>query len=186
MAATLTSIGQQLGSKRRFEMRILVYKRTHTGDPDGEGNFGCDDCMGVVRGYKYDAVIGVGGIGSEARSENIAGKITWIGIGPSKQWLAADEAPGMRGPLVTFKKFARLDENGPPLIAWALMLARHLYERKARYLLGNLSDAEQREDEEILRLARSRKPSATNAEKRKSVCIPKQAAPCVSVRRKSC
>jgi len=167
-------------------MRILIYKRTHTGDPDGEGNFGCGDCMGVVRGYKYDAVIGVGGIGSEARSENIAGKITWIGIGPRKQWLTADEAPGMCGPLVTFKKFSRWDESGQPLIALAPMLARRLYERKARYLLGNLSDVEQREAEEILRLARSRKPSATNAEKRKSICVPKQAAPCVPVQRKSC
>lgn len=42
-------------------MRTLVYKRTHNGDPDAEGRFGIHDCMGQVRGYGYEAVIGWAG-----------------------------------------------------------------------------------------------------------------------------
>lgn len=45
-------------------MRTLIYKRTHSGDPDSEsGVFGNHDCMGSVKGWQYDAVIGIGGIG---------------------------------------------------------------------------------------------------------------------------
>lgn len=43
-------------------MRILAYKRTHTGDPDANGVFGVNDCMGRVRSLEFDAVIGVGGL----------------------------------------------------------------------------------------------------------------------------
>jgi hypothetical protein len=39
-------------------MRILTYKRTHVGDPDQDGRFGIYDCMGRVRNYPFDAVIG--------------------------------------------------------------------------------------------------------------------------------
>jgi hypothetical protein len=71
-------------------MRTLIYKRTHNGDPDPEtGTFGNADCMGRVRGWNFDAVIGVGGIGREPELEGIAGKVTWVGIGPHKvrgQW----------------------------------------------------------------------------------------------------
>src|SRR6266487_386945 len=65
-------------------MRILVYKRTHNGDPDSNGCFGIDDCMGMVRYRPFDAVIGIGGIGSDAQANGIAGKVNWIGIGPRK------------------------------------------------------------------------------------------------------
>ncbi len=43
-------------------MRILTYKRTHTGDPEANGVIGINDCMGRVRSLAYDAVIGIGGI----------------------------------------------------------------------------------------------------------------------------
>lgn len=66
-------------------MRTLIYKRTHTGDPDASGCFGICDCMGRVRAMDFDAVIGIGGIGSEAKGAGIAGKITWIGIGAHKE-----------------------------------------------------------------------------------------------------
>ena len=49
-------------------MKVLVYKRTHNGDPDANGCFGAYDCMGTVRDRQYDAVIGVGGIGPEAQA----------------------------------------------------------------------------------------------------------------------
>ncbi len=69
--------------------RILVYKRTHNGDPDEAGVFGCNDCMGTVRDRNFDAVIGVGGI--SATSYKMDRKITWIGIRPreSEQEAAA-------------------------------------------------------------------------------------------------
>ncbi len=40
-------------------MRTLIYKRTHSGDPDPEtGVFGNHDCMGRVKDWQFDAVIG--------------------------------------------------------------------------------------------------------------------------------
>ena len=64
-------------------MRTLIYKRTHSGDPDPvAGVFGNHDCMGSVKGWDFDAVIGIGGIGPEPKRNRIAGKLTWIGIGP--------------------------------------------------------------------------------------------------------
>ena len=43
-------------------MVTLVYKMTHKGDPDPDlGHWGVEDCMGRVRGFKFDAVIGIGG-----------------------------------------------------------------------------------------------------------------------------
>lgn len=65
-------------------MRTLVYKRTHNGDPDAEGRFGIHDCMGQVRAYGYEAVIGVGGVGDEPEECGIARRVNWIGIGPHK------------------------------------------------------------------------------------------------------
>jgi hypothetical protein len=55
--------------------------------------------MGIVRSYDFDAVIGIGGIGSKARSNEIGGKIVWIGIGTHKQ-----EDKEKRGPVVLFKQ----------------------------------------------------------------------------------
>src|SRR4051812_45820013 len=47
-------------------MRTLVYKRTHSGDPDPKmGVFGNHDCMGEVRAWPFDAVIGIGGVGQQ-------------------------------------------------------------------------------------------------------------------------
>ena len=43
-------------------MRTLVYLRTHNGDPDEEDVFGIHDCMGQVRSWRFEAVIGVGGM----------------------------------------------------------------------------------------------------------------------------
>ena len=42
-------------------MRTLVYKRTHSGDPDpASGVFGNNNCTRSVRGWNFDAVIGIG------------------------------------------------------------------------------------------------------------------------------
>lgn len=81
-------------------MRVPVYKRTHPDDPDTNGCFGAQDCMGMIRARRFDAVIGVGGLGQEPRSHQIAGKINWIGIGTRRgEWFR-------RGPLVTLRSSA--------------------------------------------------------------------------------
>lgn len=118
-------------------MRILTYKRTHTGDPNEGGLFGVHDCMGRVRSYGYDAVIGVGGMGSEPRLHGIAGKITWVGIGPKRHFDMRSD----RGEVVTFRKFVLLDENGPLLSQLAPHLAKRMYSGP-RFVLNSYSEAE--------------------------------------------
>lgn len=90
-------------------MRILIYKPTHTGDPYASGCFGLYDCMGSVRGLNFDAVIGIGGIRSEAHRAGIAGRITWIGIGAHRAITHG------RGPLITFDQFVLFDGKGKEL-----------------------------------------------------------------------
>ena len=135
-------------------MRTLIYKRTHTGDPDRNGWFGIYDCMGRVRTWDFDAVIGVGGLGAEPISHGIDGRITWIGIGPHKI-----SAVGGRGPLVTFDHFVLFDARGPSFIRKAPHLSRRLYANNIRVLLRDLDDREHREVASILKLANSAKRS---------------------------
>jgi len=78
-------------------MRTLIYKRTHPGDPDGKGQFGIHGCMGRVRTWRFEAVIGVGGTGAEPRSHGLDGKVNWIGIGPHKMG-AVDHNSALRTP----------------------------------------------------------------------------------------
>ena len=65
--------------------RVLIYKRTHTGDPNTDGVFGCSDCVGRVREYGFDAVIGIGGISVMPQLQGIGGKVNWIGLGAHKE-----------------------------------------------------------------------------------------------------
>jgi len=134
-------------------MRTLIYKRTHSGDPDPKkGVFGNHDCMGQVRGWNFDAVIGVGGIGREPQDNGIAGKLTWVGIRPHK-------TGDRRRPKVTFDHFLYYGEDGKLLSDLAPVLAKHVYDGRARVLMDSLSDEEQREVEKILKLARNAPPS---------------------------
>jgi hypothetical protein len=130
------------------QIRILTYKRTHTGDPDEQGRFGINDCMGKVRDSDYDAVIGVGGVGKEAQSKEIDGKITWIGVNPTKE-----EIKGMRGSIVTFENFVLFDQNGPFLHELAPNLAKRIYEGRVRHLLKGYTPEEYEEAKELLRIA---------------------------------
>lgn len=131
-------------------MRTLIYKRTHSGDPDPEtGVFGNNDCMGQVRGRSFDAVIGVGGIGRESQKNCIDRKLTWVGIGPHK---SSDQ----RSPLVSFDHFLYYGEQGPLLEELAPKLARHIYGRNVRVVLDSLSANERLEVEKILSLARDK------------------------------
>jgi hypothetical protein len=170
-------------------VRTLVYKRTHPGDPDVLGRFGIYDCMGQVRTWDFQAVIGVGGLGSEASSHDIDGKINWIGIGARKH-----VRPSGRGPLVTFDRFVLYEEAGPSFLRLAPTLARRMYRDNVRALLAKTSAQEKREIERILALAAkapasSRPPRQTKSDRtthrsghgcRCSACVGKAA------RRRSC
>lgn len=117
-------------------LKILVYKRTHTGDPDHRRRFGINACMGSVRGFAYDAVIGVGGLSGWPKELGIAGKVTWVGRNPRKLPNPIDS----RGPLVTFapRDFRLMDEAGPRLEDVAPALAERLYGAKARFIFRAL------------------------------------------------
>jgi hypothetical protein len=135
------------------EMRTLIYKRTHLGDPDSSGTFGIRDCMGQVRAWQFDAVIGIGGTGEWARETGIAAKLTWIGIGPHKThgW--------RRGPLVTFDHFLDLGPHGPLFSLLAPQLAAHMYGNNVRLVMDSLSDTERLEVSRVLQLAKTAPPS---------------------------
>jgi hypothetical protein len=132
-------------------IRVLVYKRTHHGDPDQYGQFGINDCMGRVRARDFDAVVGVGGIGSEPRKAGIAGKVNWIGIGPHKR-------PGRRGPIVTFDHFLDFGVNGPDFTHLAPRLAARMYGRNVRSTNYDVNGPRD-EIADILSLAKNALPS---------------------------
>ena len=128
-------------------MRTLVYKRTHSGDPDpATGVFGIHDCMATVRGRSFDAVIGIGGIGQEPHRCGIARKLTWVGVGPHR-------TGDSHRPLVAFDHFLYYGEDGPLFEALAPALAGHIYGRGVRTIMDKLSDQERMEIVGILRTA---------------------------------
>lgn len=144
-------------------MRTLIYKRTHNGDPDPEtGEFGIHDCMGRVRRWDFEAVIGVGGLGPEPRSLGLDGRVNWIGIGPHKR------AQGKRGPILAFDHFLFYGSNGPDFEKLAPQLAHRIYSRNVRALMKHLSSEEQKEVEKILARAKHEPPSGAGASPRKS------------------
>jgi hypothetical protein len=138
-------------------MPILVYKMTHTGDPDRHaGIWGTRDCMGQDRDYPFRAVIGVGG--TSAR-HGIAGKLVWIGIDPVK---ASNPRADWRGPQVMFGHFRYYGDSGPIFRDIAPELAWRLYDGRARVLL-HLSPTERREAEDVLARAHRAPASAALA-----------------------
>jgi hypothetical protein len=135
-------------------MRLtLVYKRTHHGDPNDQGVFGCNDCMGRVRAWPFEAVIGIGGMGSTVEPD-MAGRVNWIGIGPHK----FPAPPDYNGPLVMFDHF--LDCN-----SWEVMvcdeapnLAARMYGVNVRTTM-RFNRPTQSEIEELLAWAEESPPS---------------------------
>lgn len=87
-------------------MKVLIYKRTHKGDPNEEGVFGIHDCMGRIRNGNYDAVIGIGGNSPWKGQTEIKYKINWIGLEPKKR------VSLKRGKIVVFAHFELYDEKG--------------------------------------------------------------------------
>ncbi len=136
-------------------MRTLIYKRTHKGDPDREGQFGTNGCMGRVRAWGYEAVIGVGGIGAEPKSHGLDGKVNWIGIGAHKTGAIHEDG----WPVVTFRHFLLFGSDGsdgPCFKDLAPTLAdRMLYGGNVRVLMDDLDTVEQGEVEMILDLAKN-------------------------------
>jgi hypothetical protein len=136
-------------------MRTLVYKRTHPGDPNSRGHFGNEDCMGRVRSWDFDSVIGVGGLGAESSSHDLDYKVNWIGIGPRKR----PRHQG-RGPVVAFDHFVLFENEGPDFATLAPRLTRRLFEDNVRVLLHDVDSHEQKEIKRILRLAADAPASA--------------------------
>ncbi len=157
--------------------RVLIYKRTHSGDPDPKrGVFGNNDCMGTVRGWDYDAIIGVGGIGAEAKRKGLARKLTWIGIGPHK---SGDKSR----PIVKFDHFFYKGEKGPLLKESAPKLAKRMYEGGVRVIFNcNLTPTERFEVDSLLKLASKATPSGTRNSPRRS----KSEEPNIKCRSNSC
>lgn len=124
-------------------MRTLIYKRTHNGDPDPEtGQFGIYDCMGRVRTWDFEAVIGVGGL--SAKPKALAGKVNWVGIKPHMgRW-------HKRGPIVTFETFVFDPPGWPDFEKLAPLLAERIYSRNVRAIMKGLSAGEQEEVDRIL------------------------------------
>lgn len=127
-------------------MRILTYKRTHTGDPGENGIFGERDCMGFIRNWNYDAVVGIGVLNPWAGDEGISGKVTWVGVGPVR---IKNEG---RGDTIKFEQFVLLDEKGPDFAKLAPNLAERFYKRNARTILHSYSKVEK---DEVIRLIKS-------------------------------
>lgn len=135
-------------------MRTLVYKRTHPGDPNSSGHFGCEDCMGRVRSWDFDAVIGVGGLGAQSSSHGLEGKINWVGVGPRKHL-----CPSGRGPVVGFDHFVLFEDEGPDFASLAPTLAGRLFRENVRVLLHDVDARERKEIGRILELATDAEPS---------------------------
>lgn len=132
-------------------MKVLIYKRTHTGDPDNRGIFGIHNCMGTVRGRKYDAVIGLGGKKPWENNKGIAYKINWIGVGRQPPYSAKDKKPQ-----VSFSYFCLMDEHGPLVKDAAPNLYNFMYcEPKSshrRVVMFDISKSYSNENEKIQKI----------------------------------
>lgn len=146
-------------------MRILTYKSTHIGDPNSAGEFGINGCMGRVRSWSFDAVIGVGGYGSEPQSYGIAGRVNWVGVSPT--WTTHPQGHGL---LVTFESFSLFEDKGPMLHELAPLLARRMYEKKARVLFKSYSPQEKAEAEVLIHSLLGQPSVVVTAKFRRSKC----------------
>ncbi len=134
-------------------MATLVYKMTHSGDPDSDlGCWGVSDCMGQVRGYDFDAVIGIGGLSWWTDQTSRAGELIWIGLEPQPI------LGGKRGPQLTFKHFRYFRVGELMLSEIAPKLNKAMCRR--RFMLHGFSKNENQDIKDILKLAKRAKPSA--------------------------
>ncbi|MGQ2981846.1 hypothetical protein [Flavobacterium sp.] len=115
-------------------MKVLIYKRTHKGDPGPEGIFGIQDCMGKMRNWNYDAVIGIGGKASWRGHEDIRYKINWIGLGP-KKIISTNQH---RGPGVVFTNFALFEAAGQDIETNFPHLFKYMYDSRKRFDMSSV------------------------------------------------
>lgn len=156
----------------KLRPEILVYRRTHTGDPGPEGIFGCNGCMGSVRSWSFDAVIGIGGSNPWPEDRGISKKITWIGIDAHRY------PENSENPLVSFSKFKLLDSNGPSVFEVAPKLYEYMFELGHIPRTGkNFPDSVYKELLDILKLADKAPPSVG-----RPVPIHKKSASCTNKR----
>lgn len=135
-------------------MRILIYKRTHKGDPDTRGIFGCEDCMGRIRDWEYDAVIGIGGESPWKGHAGISYKVNWVGIGPKRR------AYKHRAHQIVFDHFELYEERGADIRKIYPKLCKHMYGSRKRFSLFSDLQSEAGEDiEKILALVKNSPPS---------------------------
>jgi len=135
-------------------MKILIYKRTHKGDPDERGIFGNQDCMGKVRNWNYDAVIGIGGKSPWKGDEDISYKVNWVGLEPKKILV-----PGKRGDCVSFSHFELYEEKGKN-IEENPALFEYMYDSRKRFdMSSSLPEPVWLEVDQILNSVRDLPPS---------------------------
>jgi hypothetical protein len=118
--------------------------------------------MGQVRDYHFDAVIGVGGRMPDQGSKDIALKINWIGIGPTRKIVRPNRGgSNFRGPQVTFKCFRLWEETGPDMNEVAPKLFKRMFEEKhVRLVMSQSLPLEiQEEVQKILALVNTFQPS---------------------------
>ena len=120
--------------------------------------------MGRLRKCEFGAVIGIGGIGPQARSQRIDARVNWIGVGPRKEWLQ-----GYRGPLIRFVHFVLFEDRGQMLSEVAPHLARRICSsRGPRFVFSDkLTPSEQIEIARLLAIVKA-KPSSPSAAHRRS------------------
>lgn len=150
---------------------VLIYKRTHRGDPDEiphtdapdeRGIFGINTCMGSVRNWEFDAVIGVGGKRPWQGDEEIAYKINYVGLGAKNHSINLQDGH----PYVIFEHFYLVDEKGKLLKDIAPKLYKYMYEdanvRRVKSDSPRIRDdvEVQLEIQKILNLAKNAPPSS--------------------------
>ena len=161
-------------------MATLVYKMTHKGDPDhARGFWGVEDCMGRIRDYDFDAVIGIGGLTWWKRETSRAGEVVWIGIEPQKV-----PVQGKRGPLVRFAHFHYFLEGELMLSEIAPVLEKSMH--RARFMRDGFSPVEKREIERICKLALSAGPSKPFSVKTIATLVHEEELRCKRCRPKRC
>lgn len=137
-------------------MKVLIYKRTHKGDPDTNGIFGNQDCMGRIRNWDFDAVIGIGGKSPWKEDIDIKYKINWIGLGPKK--VESDK----RGPAVVFENFALFEEKGKDIQHNYPHLFSYMYQSRKRFDMSAVLP--QNVLEEVMQILESAKRFAESPE----------------------
>ncbi|MCA9110726.1 MAG: hypothetical protein KDA52_12305 [Planctomycetaceae bacterium] len=154
--------------------RILLYKRTHEGDPDpATGRFGVYNCMGRVRDQDFDAVIGIGGKGPEAIRNGLAGVVNWIGVGASKSRERCRF--GDRVTMVRFEMFRYLVSEAVDVREVPTRLSKLMYDGKVRHIIiDERFPDELREANNLIRRSLSNKISPTVSMRRNRRCKPPQ------------